>query len=475
MEYRHERPLASVPSHRLSVLLELSWRTINDPSTGGALAEASDRSPEEAAPSRAIEQATRELRDAQARLAQGDKLASIGRLAAGIAHEINNPAFAIQANLIALRNYLNQFQAVVLALRERQEALEDGQWIDLMLAAHDVPNLLEDTSKLIDDNLTAIDRVCSIVRDLRSFARIERQEVEMLDLNDLIRMDCHVTFNEIRHRAALLQDLQPLPRLAGDRGKLSQLIVNLLVNAAESIEEGAADRNQITIATCRVGEAIRLTVEDTGRGLSEEDQRRIFDPFYTTRDDDRRTGLGLALCADIVGHHLGQIHVTSRSGGGSSFEVILPLDNGLRVPTPRPAPVPARAATRTHAQRARVLIIDDDPMVRRALRRLLGTAHDIVDADGGEQALDRIRQAGAFDVILCDLMMPNMDGPMLYEVLGKEAPRAQARMVFLSGGAFTPRAKQFASTVRAQVLEKPVDKETLLDVIDRMVAQAVGR
>lgn len=403
--------------------------------------------------------------DLQRRLYHADRLASIGQLASGVAHEINNPASFIRANLELLKEHM----AVI--GRSLQHPRTAGHRADTLMPApagdSELDDVVAESHQMIDDNLVGIDRISRIVKALSSFSRIEQDEVEQVDVNEVLEAACTMTFNEIRHRAALRKELSTIPRLAADRAKLTQVFTNLLINAAHAIEPGAADRNTIRVTTGYRGSELVTCIEDSGCGMTEEHITKIFTPFFTTKQRGLGTGLGLPLSADIIRKHGGHIRVTSQPGKGSRFEVVLPVETGMVLPKP-PAPPPPRPVTRT---RARVLVIDDEPMLLESIFRMLRRSHTVVLAEGGVAGVAQLEQDSEFDVLICDLMMPEVDGIKLYETVGWRWPELQERVIFCSGGAFAPEAKAFLSTVGRSniVVEKPVTQKMMLDAVERVL------
>lgn len=404
--------------------------------------------------------------DLQRRLYHADRLASIGQLASGVAHEINNPASFIRANLELLKEHM------IVIGRALQRSRNDGQQAGTLRPAsadignYELDEAVAESRHMLDDNLVGIDRISRIVKALSSFSRIEQDEIEQVDLNEVLEAACTMTFNEIRHRAALRKELGLLPRVAADRAKLTQVFTNLLINAAHAIEPGAADRNTIRVKTDRRGGELVTCIEDTGCGMSEEHIAKIFTPFFTTKQRGLGTGLGLPLSADIIRKHGGHIRVDSQPGRGSRFEVVLPVETGMVLPKP-PAPAP-RPVTRT---RARVLVIDDEPMLLESIFRMLRRSHTVVLAEGGVAGVAQLEQDSEFDVLICDLMMPEVDGIKLYETVGWRWPELKERVIFCSGGAFAPEAKAFLTTVGRSntVVEKPVTQKMLLDAVEHVI------
>ena len=401
----------------------------------------------------------------QRRLYHADRLASIGQLASGVAHEINNPSSFIRTNLETLREH---HAVVENALQQMQRHPSSSTELGAMMAELKLDVLMLEIGQMLADNLTGIERISKIVKALGSFSRIERDEVEPVDLNEVLEAACTMTFNEIRHRATLRKDLGDLPQIAADRGKLTQVFTNLLINAAHALDPGAADRNYIRVATRREGDEIIACIEDTGNGMDEAHIAQIFTPFFTTKKRGLGTGLGLSLSADIIRKHSGHVRVSSVPGQGTCFEVVLPVETGMTLPKPTP---PKPAARPPSQSRARVLVVDDEPMLLEALFRMLRRSHQVILAEGGTDALSKLEQSPAFDVVICDLMMPEIDGIKLYHMVGERWPGLQERIVFCSGGAFAPEAKEFIATVskRNVVLEKPIKQDTLLHAVSRVI------
>jgi signal transduction histidine kinase/FixJ family two-component response regulator len=388
-----------------------------------------------------------QLRD---RLAHTERLAAIGQLAAGVTHEINNPAAYVVANLTSMLD--------VIADLKRE------------LAARPESRKLRELEDMLRENLDGMARIRSIAGDLRTFARIGSNEISMVDLNDCVASACKIAKSEIRQRAHLVQELAHLPRIPGCPGKLAQVVLNLLINAAQAIPEGEAEAHRITVRSGASDEGVWLEVEDTGRGIPTEVKDQIFDPFFTTKPRSLGTGLGLALCADIVGQHQGTIRATPMAHGGTCFSVHFPRDTEL-TPTLAPPALPSRVVARPHAsRRLRLLLIDDEPLVLRSLRRMLGE-HHVDIAHSGIEALTMLKQDRNYDLIFCDLMMPDMDGTILYAELERGMPDVLDRVVFCSGGAFTTRTKAFVDRSTRPFVEKPMTRETF----ERVVADWCGQ
>jgi CheY-like chemotaxis protein len=261
-----------------------------------------------------------------------------------------------------------------------------------------------------------------------------------------------MAFNEIRHRARVVKIYGEVPFVEADEARLGQVFINLLVNAAQAIPEGnmAAHEIRIVTSTDSLGRAV-VEVGDTGPGIPAKVAGRVFDPFFTTKPIGVGTGLGLSICHNIVVSMGGEITARNQEGGGAVFRVVLPPTSGSRLPV-----APAAAATENAAamRRAAVLIVDDERAVGAALGRVLRD-HDVTIVTTAKEALDLLDSDRVFDVVLSDLMMPEMSGMDLYDELVRRGSRAAERMVFLTGGAFTPAANAFLGRVSNERIEKP--------------------
>jgi CheY-like chemotaxis protein len=255
-----------------------------------------------------------------------------------------------------------------------------------------------------------------------------------------------------------------VPKVEANEGRLARVFLDLVVNAAQSIPEGNANENQILVATF-VDRDRRVVVEigDSGCGMTREVIDRVFDPFFTTKPVGVGTGLGLSVARNVVRSLGGEIHIDSMVGVGTVVRVVLPQITGpaLRRATTRPEPVTAR--------RARVLVIDDEPLVCKAVVRLLGADHDVTTTTRGTEALESIRTGARYDAILCDLMMPELTGMDMFEALAREFPDQAAKMIFLTGGTFTERARAFVEARPHSVASKPFKMQQLRALIRAML------
>ncbi|MGM9514884.1 ATP-binding protein [Roseateles sp. DB2] len=264
------------------------------------------------------------LEEAQNQLLQSEKMASIGQLAAGVAHEINNPIGFVGSNLGTLRRYVeSMFKLLDNYEQVDRSQLPQGlrQAIEGQRAELDMEFLKEDLPQLLDESDEGLTRVKKIVQDLKDFSRVDQSDWQDADLNAGLDSTLNVVMNEVKYKAEIVKRYQPLPTVRCRAAQLNQVFMNLIVNAAHAI----TGRGVITLSTRQEGDWVCVSVQDTGSGMSEATQRRIFEPFFTTKPVGRGTGLGLSLSFSIVKKHGGRIEVDSRPGEGSCFSVWIPV------------------------------------------------------------------------------------------------------------------------------------------------------
>ena len=277
---------------------------------------------------RDLKEVNSKLSDAQSKLIQSEKLASIGQLAAGVAHEINNPIGFIFSNFGTLEQYLEDLFQMLDAYEQAEASVSDSAAlarIRSLKADLDIDYLKEDIPNLMRESRDGIQRVRKIVQDLKDFSRVDaRQEWESVDLHAGIDSTLNIVNNEIKYKADVVKHYGALPEVQCLPSELNQVFMNLLVNAAHAI---TAERGTITISTGVEGPNVWVEVADTGAGIAQENLKRIFDPFFTTKPVGKGTGLGLSLSYGIVQKHSGRMEVHSELGVGTRFRVTLPIQH----------------------------------------------------------------------------------------------------------------------------------------------------
>jgi two-component system NtrC family sensor kinase len=267
-----------------------------------------------------------ELEDAHVKLLQSEKLASIGQLAAGVAHEINNPIGFVDSNLGTLKVWVHSLLRFIAMLESTLDSPDPQARakIDRARQEADIDYLREDISALIDESIEGTTRVRRIVQDLRDFSRAGREEWVIVDLHVGLEATLNVVRNEVKYKAEIVRDYGELPMVECMPSQINQVLMNLLVNAAQAIPE----HGTITIRTRCGHEGVSIAITDTGMGMSSDVKAKVFDPFYTTKPVGQGTGLGLSVSYGIVEKHRGRIAVESRPGEGACFTVWLPLRKG---------------------------------------------------------------------------------------------------------------------------------------------------
>ncbi|NUP05338.1 MAG: response regulator [Polyangiaceae bacterium] len=375
----------------------------------------------------------------EAQLARADRLAALGTLAAGVAHEINNPLASIALNLETL-----------------------GRIAEESITSEDERDRARSLSQEIRSSL---DRMATIVRDLRTFSRDDPMEDTAVDLRAIIASAERLVVHEVRHRARIVIDLPELPAVKARASRLEQVFVNILLNAAQAFET-VAEQNVIRVrgGVTDAG-AVYVDIEDNGPGIPSHIVGRVFDPFFSTKPIGVGTGLGLSICHGIVSRLGGELTVQSAVGVGSIFRVSLPAAERPVMLAGVEPPVVAQLP------RMRVLVVDDEPAIGRAIRCLLEEGHDIDVVTSGEAALERLVDERAYDVVLCDLMMPGLTGADVYEHLTRRNTGIERRLVFMTGGAVTEYGRRFLASVPNLRLDKPFDsialEQALLATVER--------
>jgi two-component system cell cycle sensor histidine kinase/response regulator CckA len=380
--------------------------------------------------------------DVEQRLQSRDRMASIGTLTAGVVHGINNPLAYVIANLEYVKRLLSK----------GPERLE--------------PKALAELGDVLDDSLDGADRVRRIVSDLGNFSEPFDARVVGFFWPRAPERALGVAANEIRHRARVVREFSDVPAAMGSEAKLAQVVLNVLINAAHSIEPGAIERNAITL---RIRADARgrptLEIEDTGCGIAPEHLGRVFDPFFTTKPVGVGTGLGLSIAHRIVHELSGEIQIASVHGHGTRVTVTLPAAALAASVVTAQVSIPPLSSDRF---RARVLVIDDEPAILRAFRRVL-FSHDVSVAASGLEAMHKLGEGLPFDVIFCDVMMPEMSGVEVYQRISEQYPGQEHRLVFMTGGVFAEHAAQFLGTSSNPKLKKPFTGSSLRALVASMV------
>jgi two-component system cell cycle sensor histidine kinase/response regulator CckA len=381
-----------------------------------------------------------EVRHLQAGIIQSDRVRAVGTLAASVAHEINNPLMYV----------LGAFRSLDRTLEAQLAAAQNGAEQEML------GSIRADSERMRDEIATArkgIEHITTIMRDLKTFSRSDDPKLEPVDLATILDSVLKLVRKEVTARARLAVSVTAVPLVLGSEARLVQVLLNLLMNAAQSLTGGHPQQDEVSLTLRPEGERVVIEVGDSGPGVPPAERERIFEPFVTTKPIGEGTGLGLFVCRNIVRGLGGEIAVMDRPGGGALFRVSLPVAEAVE----RAAELPTPAASEAPAGR-RVLVVEDEVLVARLMAAQLEEAGFSVEvATDSERAMETLLSDRPFDLVYCDLMMNGLTGMDIAEAVQDKAPERLAQMVFMTGGAFLPRASEFVSVHRDRCVLKPFD------------------
>lgn len=385
----------------------------------------------------------------QAKLTQSDRLATIGMLAASIAHEVNNP-------LTYVMHYVERLE------REIEELLPQEASARALQLAQGARAAVE-----------GCNRVRDIVRDLKTFSRVEDGISVPIDVNRALRSALQMAGHQIRARARLTVGLGALPAVRAHDGRLCQVFLNLLLNAAQAIDRAADKREQcVEVRSWTEAGFVHVAIRDTGGGIDPEQLPRLFEPFFTTKPHGVGTGLGLWICREIVQEIGGEIRVSSTPREGTEITVVLPVAAGGMIHVSSVPPEPD-SKTLFVGNLRRILVVEDEPALRELLAETLGEHADVTTASSGCEARELLEHDPEFDAILCDVMMPGMSGADLHAWVDRTYPALAPRMIFMTGASHSAGVREFLAGVGNECLDKPFRVRDVERVLDRVIDSAL--
>ncbi len=400
----------------------------------------------------------------ETQLVQSEKLTSIGQLAAGVAHEINNPLSFVMTNTGQLSKYISSMKKMIDRLREQvrerggEDTVAELRKLEEELAISYIDEDLED---LLSESLEGMVRIRNIVADLRKFSHMGEDETEFVDLNEVVKSAINMARSEVRLYGKLETELDSVCGFWGNWGRLAQTLLNIIINAAHSLPEDGKD-NLIRVKTGQEGEWVYVSISDTGKGISSELMERIFDPFYTTKKAGEGSGLGLSICRDVLRRHGGDVKVESERGKGSTFTLWIPLETGLEPVKDKKV----EEGRKTMSSSVKLLVVDDEQSVLKSFKRLLGLEYRVELAQTVEAARKIISaEPDEINLVICDLIMPDENGKDLYLEVKEKWPELEPRFLFFTGGAYDPSLKEFAAQMEHRTLQKPLKGDELTDLI----------
>ncbi len=378
-----------------------------------------------------IQRDVSEKKAAEAQLFMTERMASVGNLAAAIAHEVNNPLASVLANL-------------ELALREAEQ----------MSTATELLEELQDARE-------AATRVRTVVRDLNVFSRADDDSRTLVDIERVLDSALRLAWNEVRARATLQRELHATPRVWGNESQLGQALLSLILHMAHGIEAGDPEHNTIAVQLyADAFEHVVIVLRASGKPLSDLAKASLLRPFSSARP--AASSLGLSICQRVIAEYGGTI--TIENGLHNELRVCLPACARAELDAP-----PDRDSEIRALRRGCVLVIDDERLITQVVRRTLSAEHDVVTLDNTVEALRRLEAGERFDAIVCDLMMPGLSGMDFHARVQRDFPDLADKIVFFTGGAFTTRAREFLRNVPNRRVDKPVAGYELRQVINAMV------
>lgn len=403
--------------------------------------------------------------------AHAEKLTALGTLVAGIGHEINNPLTAMVLSIDAARRYvvpaLDAAWEVARAARSGLPLPEPAlDKLTTLSATQD--RVGRDTGRLLDDLGGAADTIASIVRDLRVFARTDHEEPhELCSVDEIIEQALRLVSRELFQHALLEHDYAPdLPKLVVPRNRLTQVMINVLINAAHAIREVERPAHRIRISARADEEFVAIAISDTGPGIAPDALDHIFDPFYTTKRQELGTGLGLPISRSILQRLGGDLSVESVYGEGATFLCFVPIptrEQARAAFSRTRMVVPARSpATQSHGS---VLVVDDDERVLRSYVRMLNPLHRALIAQDGRDAIELLESGSTPDVVVLELDLPGVDGRELLDWMAEHRPTLRRHTLLVTSTASDSRHEAFLREYTGPVLHKPVRGEELLAAI----------
>jgi PAS domain S-box-containing protein len=383
-------------------------------------------------------QAADELARQREALYQREKLAALGSLLAGVAHELNNPLSVVVARAVMLEEQGDPAARVVA--------------VKIRIAA---------------------ERCARIVRTFLGMARQQRPERGPVAVNEVVTAALDITAYAVRtnHIEVALDLAADIPLVLADADQLHQVLLNLIVNAQQALQEQPGPR-RIGVASRfdAASSQVRVSVSDNGPGIPAHLRACVFEPYFTTKPSGLGTGVGLAVSLGIVEAHGGTLTVDSPAGGGCVFRIALPAGAADLASADAAAPAPASSAVRG---RRKILVVDDEPEIREALAQILGTPEQrVVTAGSGREALERMAQEH-YDVILTDMRMPDLDGRALYQEIERRWPRQAARVIFVTGDSLSSALREFVQHSGRTLIEKPFLPNDVRRVVAEMVSSDV--
>jgi signal transduction histidine kinase/CheY-like chemotaxis protein len=409
----------------------------------------------------------KEIERNQSAIAHADKLSALGTLVAGVAHEISNPlatidltAEILQAGFLPIQDAMDVLSRLV-----RQGRAASPEELADMLERMKRGATLPELNGMLADLAYASRAATSVVGDLKLFSRAHGDEAQQLiHLSGFLDQVVRLVEPQIREFGVIERDYGPnLPAVIAPKARLAQVVMNVLINASHAIQEIARDFHRVRITTRADDEAVVVSISDSGPGIPPDIMDQIFDPFFTTKREQLGTGLGLSISRAIMQSLGGDLLVDSIYGEGATFLITVPLPAAAAVAEAEKR----RRRITPHQHRLGVLIVDEDPRLLRAYSRALSPIHNVIIATDGREAADLLSSGSEVDVVISELVLPELDGKGLLEWLGGNRPDLVNRTVFITGHDQAQPYQRFLEDTGREVLIKPVQRAALMEAIER--------
>jgi PAS domain S-box-containing protein len=379
------------------------------------------------------------------RIVQGEKLAALGTLTAGIAHEINNPLAALVPNLQLIQSAMSEWAA------NNKSGAAAGAALD------EVP-------AMIAECIEAAERIHRITKSMTKHGHAGTPVRRSAHVETVLDSSANLIESQARSRVRVIRDYGATPAIALNETELGQAFLNVLVNALQAVQMTANPDPWIRIRTASEAGGIAVSIENNGPPIPPELKHKIFEPFFTTKGVGEGTGLGLSITHDMILRHGGYVEARNKPDAPTCFYFWLPLKTGDVQKAPSDTPAARRGL--------RLLVVDDESLILRSYQRIFAARHQLAEAHDGLEALAIIERDQDFDLIVCDLLMPRMSGIGLYRELEKRFPKLVSRVVFVTGGTMDEEARKFLEMVPNKRAYKPLQPNELLELVDQNAAAA---
>lgn len=412
----------------------------------------------------ALSQSLAELEKTQASMALSERLAALGQMSAALSHEINNPISSILTCMVELQGQLKSLTGVEADL---QRGAPDEFLLDT-IRGRNYRAICQEVNTLVEDALIGIRHLAQISADLKMYLSSGDEISDPCDLCQILDGVIRLVGHQFKYEIEFVKDFGKIPYIIGNRSRLAQVFLNLLINAAQAIPP-EQDNRRVVITTNTKDNQVLVAITDNGLGMDEDTQKKIFEPFYTKKFWGNGTGLGLSVVLRIVENHGGTVVVKSKLGEGTTFEIYLPtgqeetissVANKIALPTKLKLP----------QKRRQILLVDDNELFRKSVSRLISNVYDVEQVGTGSAAVELLRAGRKYDAVVVDLCLPQVSGIALIQQIEAEFSDSVRSICILTAGAYLSHQEEFLATQRYPMLRKPIEPDVLLRALEEMIS-----